>query len=137
MGTPAPLHTLCLLPAHAFCTAVYPDLSYYSLEVPAAHVNRLLGLGLGAQEMAVLLGRMQLVASVKPDGETLALQVPPTRSDILHACDIVEDVAIAYGFNNIPKRVRLPAWHCVARRAEHRITSAAGMRPPRCWHGHR
>lgn len=35
-----------------------------------------------------------------------ACQVPPTRSDILHACDVVEDVAIAYGFNNIPKRVR-------------------------------
>jgi len=33
-------------------------------------------------------------------------QVPPTRSDILHACDVVEDVAIAHGYNNIPKRVR-------------------------------
>jgi len=33
------------------------------------------------------------------------LQVPPTRSDILHACDVVEDVAIAHGYNNIPKRV--------------------------------
>jgi phenylalanyl-tRNA synthetase beta subunit len=32
-------------------------------------------------------------------------QVPPTRSDILHACDVVEDVAIAHGYNNIPKRV--------------------------------
>lgn len=25
--------------------------------------------------------------------------VPPTRSDVLHAVDVIEDVAIAYGFN--------------------------------------
>lgn len=29
------------------------------------------------------------------------MQIPPTRSDVLHACDVVEDVAIAYGFNNV------------------------------------
>lgn len=28
--------------------------------------------------------------------------IPPTRQDILHACDVVEDVGIAYGYNNIP-----------------------------------
>jgi len=32
--------------------------------------------------------------------------VPPTRSDILHSVDVIEDVAIAYGFNNVP--IRLP-----------------------------
>ncbi|KAJ6757623.1 PHENYLALANINE--TRNA LIGASE BETA SUBUNIT [Salix koriyanagi] len=34
--------------------------------------------------------------------------IPPTRSDILHPCDVMEDVAIAYGYNGIPKR-RLPS----------------------------
>lgn len=29
-------------------------------------------------------------------------EVPPIRSDILHACDITEDIGIAYGYNNIP-----------------------------------
>lgn len=28
--------------------------------------------------------------------------MPPVRSDILHACDIIEDIGIAYGYNNIP-----------------------------------
>lgn len=56
----------------------------------------------------------------------------PTKSDIIHACDIVEDVAIAHGYNNIAKvmpptnttaqqvrvggcegvRVRVIAWGC-------------------------
>ena len=28
--------------------------------------------------------------------------VPPFRADVLHACDIAEDLGIAFGFNNIP-----------------------------------
>ena len=29
------------------------------------------------------------------------MAVPPTRPDVLHACDVMEDLAIAYGFNNL------------------------------------
>jgi phenylalanyl-tRNA synthetase beta chain len=31
----------------------------------------------------------------------LRVQVPPTRSDVLHECDVIEDVAIAYGYNAV------------------------------------
>jgi len=31
------------------------------------------------------------------------VSVPPTRSDVLHSVDVAEDVAIAFGYNNIPK----------------------------------
>jgi len=37
------------------------------------------------------------------ENEDLTVEVPPTRHDIIHACDIYEDVAIAYGYNNIKK----------------------------------
>ncbi|KAA3672266.1 phenylalanyl-tRNA synthetase beta chain, partial [Paragonimus westermani] len=43
----------------------------------------------------------------------LSVRVPPTRHDILHACDIVEDVAIAHGYDNIPEQ--LPQTYCIAR----------------------
>lgn len=33
------------------------------------------------------------------------MEIPPTRHDVLHACDIYEDVAIAYGYNNIVKTI--------------------------------
>jgi hypothetical protein len=39
-------------------------------------------------------------------GGGLAVRVPPTRSDILHACDVMEDVAISYGYNNLQQQVR-------------------------------
>ena len=51
--------------------------------------------------MAALLCRMQLPTKI--DAGTLRVEVPPTRSDILHPCDVAEDVAIAFGYNNINK----------------------------------
>ncbi len=35
--------------------------------------------------------------------ERIEVTVPPTRHDVLHACDIYEDVAIAFGYNNIER----------------------------------
>ena len=35
--------------------------------------------------------------------QVIDVSVPPTRADVLHQCDIMEDVAIAYGFNKLPK----------------------------------
>lgn len=31
--------------------------------------------------------------------------VSPVRADVLHACDIAEDIGVAFGFNNIPRVV--------------------------------
>lgn len=33
----------------------------------------------------------------------MRVTVPPTRHDVIHACDIYEDVAIAHGYNNIER----------------------------------
>ncbi|KAL6762004.1 phenylalanyl-tRNA synthetase [Haematococcus lacustris] len=89
--------------------SVFPCLESRSLQVPVSYINANLGLDLPAPEVASLLQRMQLNASVEAGqaaGEPLLqLHVPPTRSDILHAIDVVEDVAIAYGYNNIPKMI--------------------------------
>merc|ERR1719215_1852357 len=37
----------------------------------------------------------------KKDPNVLHVDVPVTRSDIMHECDLVEDLAIAYGYNNL------------------------------------
>ncbi|KAG0476345.1 hypothetical protein HPP92_013186 [Vanilla planifolia] len=48
---------------------------------------------------------MQLQAEEKSNAgnSIITVHVPPTRSDILHPCDVMEDVAIAYGYNKVPK----------------------------------
>lgn len=38
-------------------------------------------------------------------GDEIEVEIPPTRSDVIHACDIVEDAAMAYGFNNITRTI--------------------------------
>ena len=42
-------------------------------------------------------------------------------SDVLHGCDIMEDVAIAYGFNNIT--MTLPKTSCVAKQVGRGVVS--------------
>lgn len=62
-----------------------------------------------------MLNRMSLAAapSTSDPTETLDVYVPCTRSDILHECDIMEDVGIAYGYNNLP--IGLPKTNTVAK----------------------
>lgn len=55
-------------------------------------------------EMAKLLTKMFLKSEVLPDGRLRCI-VPPTRADVIHPCDVYEDIAIAYGYNNIKKRM--------------------------------
>jgi phenylalanyl-tRNA synthetase beta chain len=43
------------------------------------------------------------VIDSKDENRVVVVEVPPTRSDVMHTCDIAEDVGIAYGYNNIPK----------------------------------
>ena len=39
------------------------------------------------------------------DNENIEVTIPPTRHDVLHPVDIYEDVAIAYGYNNLKKTI--------------------------------
>lgn len=46
-----------------------------------------------------------VIKSVSEDNKSAKIQVPPIRSDIMHACDITEDIGIAFGYNNIPREL--------------------------------
>lgn len=70
--------------------------------------NSLIGINETPERMVTLCNKIQLGPAelIKKDGKTLLqVTVPPTRSDILHPVDIAEDIGIAYGYNNIVKRV--------------------------------
>jgi phenylalanyl-tRNA synthetase beta chain len=85
---------------------VTPNLASWQSEASLDYINTLVGERLSADTVCSLLERMQLSAAYDGARGKVVVQVPPTRSDILHACDIAEDVAIAYGYNKI--RVQLP-----------------------------
>nr|GLL44037.1 phenylalanine--tRNA ligase beta subunit, cytoplasmic [Ipomoea trifida] len=86
---------------------ICPDLSVYEMDVSLSYINNVVGASLAENQVADLLHKMQLHAkkSVSKDEQVkFIVSVPPTRSDVLHACDVAEDVAIAFGYNEIPKR---------------------------------
>ncbi|XP_073059627.1 phenylalanine--tRNA ligase beta subunit, cytoplasmic-like isoform X1 [Primulina eburnea] len=90
---------------------ICPDLSLYQMVVPLPYITSTFGVSLSVHEVAGLLNKMQLHTepSVSKEKQTIfTIYVPPTRSDILHPCDVAEDVAIAYGYNEIPK-MKLPS----------------------------
>lgn len=86
-------------------TVITPDFSDREEVVDVEYINRCIGVKLTAQEMVGYLKRMFVEAEVINSGEQLRVFVPPHRSDIFHACDVMEDVAIAYGFNRIPQSI--------------------------------
>uniref|UniRef100_H2YUN5 Phenylalanine--tRNA ligase beta subunit n=1 Tax=Ciona savignyi TaxID=51511 RepID=H2YUN5_CIOSA len=81
-----------------------PGLPYRQETVNANNLNKKIGIDLTASEIANLLTKMCLRSEVtNADSGEILVTIPPTRSDVIHACDIIEDCAIAYGFNNIVK----------------------------------
>ena len=81
-------------------TVVTPDFSSKRMDLSVDYANRVLGLQLSSEHMAELLLTAGL--GVESVGEEwLVVQVPCYRVDVMHPVDLVEDIAIAYGYNNI------------------------------------
>ncbi len=72
-----------------------PVLKPTTMPISIAYINRLLGLSLNETEIKRLLSRTGLGYSAKK------AIIPPYRVDILHQIDLVEEVLIAYGLDNI------------------------------------
>jgi phenylalanyl-tRNA synthetase beta chain len=66
--------------------------------VEVAYINRCVGVDLGAADIAALLSRMALAAEPNQDGSMVHVEVQPTRSDVLHPCDVMEVGEINMGY---------------------------------------
>lgn len=106
-----------------------PLLSHRSCDATIKDIHGIIGVNINPLEICKLCDRMQLGPSQYLEASSfeavtterggvgevilenmIRVQVPPTRSDILHAVDIIEDIAIAYGYNNIP--LVIPSTQC-------------------------
>lgn len=92
-----------------------PALSTRSQLVSISYVNDIVGVSFTGMQMIDLIKKMMLggrlvmkkgleESSFSSEDYIEAL-IPPNRPDIIHECDVMEDVAIAYGFNRIPATV--------------------------------
>jgi len=85
-------------------TRVTPDLRNREMQASPEYINRCIGIDLKPAVMVSILDRMSL-SVVSASAHQLVVSIPPTRSDVLHPCDIMEDVAIAYGYDKIVRTV--------------------------------
>lgn len=79
-----------------------PDLTPRSHVVELERARRWLGLPLDANSLMAALRRMRLDVEPIDDEQTrFTVTAPPYRSDVRHMVDLLEDVAIGYGYPNI------------------------------------
>lgn len=85
-------------------TRVTPDISPRTTKAEVPYINQCCGLNLTAVEISNYLRKMAYRAKPSTNNaDIIEVEIPPTRADVLHQCDIMEDVAIAYGFNSLPR----------------------------------
>lgn len=77
-----------------------PDMAPRTRTVDADYVRDVTGLDLSGDEMAANLERLNYAADA--DGDTVTVQVPAYRADIMHSYDIIEDIVIGYGYGDVP-----------------------------------
>ncbi|GAB6018602.1 hypothetical protein CHUAL_000289 [Chamberlinius hualienensis] len=84
---------------------IFPTVPYRNEIVSVDDINQIVGINESPQQISKLLKKMCLKTDfLEENGSKVTLvEVPPTRQDIIHACDLIEDVAIAFGYNNIAK----------------------------------
>ncbi|MBU2523034.1 MAG: phenylalanine--tRNA ligase subunit beta [Nanoarchaeota archaeon] len=72
-----------------------PNLEPENMKISLENVNKLIGLNLAESDLSKLLPRMGY------DYKKGIVSIPAWRTDILHEVDIIEDIAIAYGYDNL------------------------------------
>ncbi len=76
-------------------TFITPQLNPEKMKISLENINSLIGLKIKDKEAEKLLAKMGLGYKNK------SVLIPAWRFDILHEVDIAEEIAIAYGYNNL------------------------------------
>jgi len=85
-----------------------PQLKNRKIQLDVKFVNKILGFDLKPKEIVDLLQKARFGVG-KVSENSLTVEIPCYRMDIMHQIDIIEDVAIAYGYNKIkPRWPQLP-----------------------------
>ncbi|MCL5430555.1 MAG: phenylalanine--tRNA ligase subunit beta, partial [Candidatus Marsarchaeota archaeon] len=76
-----------------------PILEYNEIKVRMSNADKTLGVEAGRHDVIALANKMGYTAAKL--GGSVLFYVPPYRVDVLNEQDIIEDIAIAYGYDNI------------------------------------
>lgn len=80
----------------------YPKMREVEFEAEPARMRDYLGLHhLTFKEVDDYMKRMMMKTEEMKGSGKLKVTVPCTRTDVMHECDLIEDLAIAYGYGNL------------------------------------
>ncbi|MFX1288298.1 MAG: phenylalanine--tRNA ligase subunit beta [Promethearchaeota archaeon] len=85
---------------------VTPNLDAIKWEINIDYVNSYIGLNLSPDDMIKCLQKVRMDAEKSTKKNHLYVYTPAFRGDIMHPVDFTEEVAIGYGYFNIPKTIR-------------------------------
>lgn len=91
-----------------------PDLAPEEMQLDLGYVNRVLGTELKSKDVKELLERMRYGVNLKAN--KIHVLIPAYRADILHPIDLVEDIAIAYGYDRF--KPELPKLYTIGSKEE-------------------
>lgn len=78
---------------------IYPNFSNEKVKISLENTNKLLGIDLKEKDLKKLFEKMGLNYSKG------FVEVPPWRTDVLHEVDLMEDLAISYGYDNFEPEI--------------------------------
>lgn len=100
---------------HEKLKVVTPKLENRLMDLDVEYVNKVIGLRLPVKHVIGMLGKAGFGVKKVADAE-LSVQIPCYRIDVMHPIDLVEDIAIAHGYNTIK-----PLWR--------KLPTTGGMKP--------
>jgi phenylalanyl-tRNA synthetase beta chain len=81
-------------------TVICPNIKERKNKITTKLIKNLIGIDLKPKEASKLLQKMEYnVTAIK--GDEITVTIPSIRTDVWHPVDIADDVARAYGYNNI------------------------------------
>lgn len=90
-----------------------PDFNSTRMQLDIGFTNQILGLGLTSKKICSLLRTAGFGATGNGD-KTIEVAIPCYRTDVMHQVDLIEEVAIAYGYNMVEPVWRdLPTTGCI------------------------
>jgi phenylalanyl-tRNA synthetase beta chain len=85
---------------------ITPNLDSTKWEVEIDYINSYLGLKLSPSEMIKCFQKVRIDAEESKKKGYLDVYIPAFRGDVMHPVDLTEEVAIGYGYFNLPKTIR-------------------------------
>ena len=82
---------------------VTPDLATSEMKLTVKEACDTIGVDLDRDALTALLQRMG--HAVKSTGDDLRVSVPAWRNDIMHPIDLIEDAAVAFGYENLTAKL--------------------------------